>query len=182
MQDKSDSKVLILADLDVAQPVYFCTVEPKSEAEEKRLNYALECLQREDPSLKVLLNDEENNGQTIIQGMGELHLEIIKNRILKEYKLKAYFGPLNIAYKEQPTNNVNERIHLERVASEKKISVQLELDFNIKKNFKFNQVKFDLSDNVKAANDIPIEYLNAINHGVKSALNKGMEYFSILKY
>jgi elongation factor G len=82
--------------MDIPPPVFFCTVEPETDADEKRLNFALQCLQREDPSLKVIFNDDENLGQTILQGMGELQLEIIKDRILREYKLKAYFGPLNI--------------------------------------------------------------------------------------
>lgn len=173
LRDDNEEKGLMLADLDIAQPVYFCTVEPNSEAEEKRLNYALECLQREDPSLKVQINDEENNGQTIIQGMGELHLDIIKNRILKEYNLKAYFGPLNIAFKEQPTMCVTENYDLTRVANEKKISVQIELDLKITRNFNFDKVKVGISDKTEALQEIPPEYLSAINHGIKSALNKG---------
>lgn len=164
----------MLGNLDVAQPVYFCTVEPASEAEEKRLNYALECLQREDPSLRVLLNDEDNFGQTTIQGMGELHLEIVKNRILKEYKLTAYFGPLNIAYKEKPTANVQESFNLERNSGDKKITVKLDLELNVKKNFQFDNVILDIRDKVNSMQEIPIEYVNAINHGIKSALNKGI--------
>lgn len=153
--------------------MYFCTVEPSSEAEEKRLNYALECLQREDPSLRVLFNDEDNFGQTKIQGMGELHLEIVKNRILKEYKLTAYFGPLNIAYKEKPTANVQESFNLERSSGDKKISVKLDIDLNAKKNFRFKEVHLHIRDQ-NSMQEIPAEYVNAINHGVKSALNKGI--------
>ncbi len=181
LKDDIEEKGLMLADLDIAQPVYFCTVEPNSEAEEKRLNYALECLQREDPSLKVLINDEENNGQTIIQGMGELHLDIIKTRILKEYNLKAYFGPLNIAFKEQPTLNVTEKYDLNRIANEKKISVQIELDLKITKNFSFDKVKVDVADKAESLKEVPPEYLAAINHGIKSALNKGNHYIIKLR-
>ncbi len=172
--DKSESKGVLLSELEVPPPVYFCTVEPNSEAEEKRLNYALECLQREDPSMRVLFNDEENFGQTIVQGMGELHLEIIKNRILDEYKLKAYFGPLNIAYKEQPTIDVSECHSLVKVANEKKVNVKLELSIVRKRNFRFSKVSIDLNDKSKGSEDaISQEYLNAINYGVCSALNKG---------
>jgi elongation factor G len=68
---KEDSKIQkdLSNELEISPPVYFCTVEPNSESEEKRLHFALECLQREDPSLKVLFNNEENYGQTIIQGI-----------------------------------------------------------------------------------------------------------------
>lgn len=174
-KDKSLDKGMMLAKLDIAPPVYFCTVEPNTESEEKRLHYALECLQREDPSLRVLIDDEENFGQTLIQGMGELHLEIIKNRILNEYKLKAYFGPLNIAFKEKSTLNVSEPISFEKMIGEKKINVKLELDLNVRKNFKFDEVTVDIKDKLKASKEIPQEFLNAINHGIRSALNKGTQ-------
>ena len=95
-KESEELRSLMQSNLDIAPPVYFCTVEPASEAEEKKLTYALECLQREDPSLRVSINEQDNLGRTTIQGMGELHLEIIKDRILKEYNLDAYFGPLNI--------------------------------------------------------------------------------------
>ena len=166
--------------LEVAQPVFFCTVEPSSEAEEKRLAYALECLQREDPSLKVIYNDEENFGQTIIQGMGELHLEIIKDRILKEYKLKAYFGPLNIAYKELPTKSVTESINFEKSLTDKKVSVQMEIEvIPSLSEQKFESVEL-INKEENDLNEVSHEHLNAINHGVKSALNKGFLIFSSL--
>ena len=95
-KENSELRNLLQINLEVAPPVFFCTVEPSSEAEEKKLIYALDCLQREDPSMRVSHDEQDNLGSMIIQGMGELHLEIIKDRILKEYNLNAYFGPLNI--------------------------------------------------------------------------------------
>lgn len=172
-----EAKNYMHVSMDIAPPVYFCTVEPESEAEEKRLNFALECLEREDPSLKVFINEEENLGQTIIQGQGELHLDIIKDRILKEYKLKAYFGPLNIAYKEMPTKSVHESIQLDKSVGERKNYVNLELCILPSQNQKFESVEL-VSQGENNFYEFPIEYLNAINHGVKSALNKGV----ILRY
>lgn len=160
-------------ELDVSPPVYFCTVEPASESEEKRLNFALECLQREDPSLKVLINEEENFGQTVIQGMGELHLDIIKDRILKEYKLKAYFGPLNIAYKEAPTKTVLELFHLDKSLNERKNSIEIELQLIPTKDYQFKSVTVVNKDE-NNLDEIQLDYLNAINHGITSALNKGI--------
>lgn len=171
-EDKDETSLMHVG-LDIAPPVFFCTVEPESEAEEKRLNFALECLEREDPSLKVLMNEEENLGQTIIQGQGELHLDIVKDRILKEYKLKAYFGPLNIAYKEMPTKSVSESIHLEKSLTDKKNYVHLELEIFPKKDHKFTSVEL-ISQGENSFHEFPIDYLNAINHGVRSALNKGV--------
>ena len=57
------------AGLEIPPPVFFCSIEVNSQMEENRLNYALKCLQREDPTLRVEMNDEQNAGQTIIQGM-----------------------------------------------------------------------------------------------------------------
>lgn len=159
-------------DLDVAPPVFFCTVEPESESDEKRLNFALECLQREDPSLKVNLNDEDNYGQTVIQGMGELHLDIVKDRILKEYKLKAYFGPLNIAYKEAPTREVSELLHLEKSLNERKNSIEIELKIVPTKDFQFKSVNV-VKTHENNLEELPFEYIDSINHGILSALNKG---------
>ena len=158
--------------LDIANPVYFCTVEPECESDEKRINYALECLQREDPSLRVLINEEENLGQTIIQGQGELHLDIVKDRILREYKLKAYFGPLNIAYKEMPTKSVTQEINYEKILGERKHHVKIELNMVPRNDFKFKFVNFLIQNENKS--EVPIEKINSLNHGICSALNKGV--------
>jgi elongation factor G len=177
-EDDENAK-LIEASIDIPSSVFFCTVEPESDAEEKRLYFALSCLEREDPSLKVLKNEEENLGQTIIQGMGELHLEIIKDRLLREYKLKAYFGPLNIAYKEMPTKQSSELFTFERSINEKKNFVQIELEILPKLNHRFESVQLNLrpnSENKGFQNnrEFPVEYLESINNGVRSALNKGI--------
>lgn len=88
----------VLAGLEIPSPVFFCSVEAPSASSQKDLDYALECLQREDPSLSAKLNPD--TGQTILCGMGELHLEIVQNRILTEYGIDAHLGPLQVAYKE----------------------------------------------------------------------------------
>lgn len=158
--------------VEVAPPVYFCTVEPRSEAEEKKLNYALECLQREDPSLRVSTNEEDNLGQTIIQGMGELHLEIIKDRILKEYNLNAYFGPLNIAYKETPTVRSTYSFRLEKMLGQKKNMVEIELTVVPQNDFKFEKVVLK-NKGENNYNEVPHDFLKAVDHGIQNALNKG---------
>lgn len=172
LEDKKEMQM----SLDIANPVYFCTVEPESESDEKRLNYALECLQREDPSLRVLINEEENLGQTIIQGQGELHLDIVKDRILREYKLKAFFGPLNIAYKEMPTKSVTQEINYEKILGERRHYVKIELNLFPRNDFKFKFANFLIQN--ENVSEVPIEKINSLNHGISSALNKGV----ILRY
>ncbi|XP_017299818.2 ribosome-releasing factor 2, mitochondrial, partial [Diaphorina citri] len=82
----------------IPDPVFFCSIEPPSQSTQVALEEALSQLQREDPSLRV--DTSPDTGQTVLGGMGELHLEIIRDRILTEYKIEADLGPLQIAYKE----------------------------------------------------------------------------------
>ncbi|KAL3286202.1 hypothetical protein HHI36_000712 [Cryptolaemus montrouzieri] len=82
----------------IPEPVFFCSIEPQSSAYQTPLDNALMELEREDPSLSVTHNHE--TGQTVLGGMGELHLEIIKDRILRDYKVEADLGELQINYRE----------------------------------------------------------------------------------
>ncbi|KAL4713040.1 hypothetical protein ACJJTC_001094 [Scirpophaga incertulas] len=82
----------------VPEPVFLCSIEPPSAGQQGALELALAELAREDPSLRVTTDGEA--GQTVLAGMGELHLEIIKERIIREYKIDVELGPLQIAYRE----------------------------------------------------------------------------------
>lgn len=169
-------------------PVYFCSIESSKEQEERMLNYALECLEREDPSIRVIFNDEENMGQTIIQGMGQLHLDIIKDRLIKEYKLNVFFGKLNIAYKELPMAQVTERFVYDKKSSTGDASgqsgpsnhVEIELSLSPEDGYQFESVDLNEYQEVdeNSVASLTKDQIGAINHGIKSALNKGI----ILRY
>uniref|UniRef100_A0A670Y2S5 Ribosome-releasing factor 2, mitochondrial n=1 Tax=Pseudonaja textilis TaxID=8673 RepID=A0A670Y2S5_PSETE len=116
---------LLLAGIEVPEPVFFCTIEPPSMAKQPDLEHALICLQREDPSLKVKI--DANTGQTILCGMGELHIDIIHDRIKREYKLETYLGPLQVAYRETIQNSVEATDTLDRIIGEKRHQVTVEL-------------------------------------------------------
>ncbi|XP_068104625.1 ribosome-releasing factor 2, mitochondrial isoform X2 [Hyperolius riggenbachi] len=96
--DKTLPEDLVLAGVEIPEPVFFCTIEPPSVARQSDLENALKCLQLEDPSLKVKIDPD--SGQMILCGMGELHIEIIHDRIRREYGLQTFLGPLQIAYRE----------------------------------------------------------------------------------
>lgn len=162
------------ASLQIPPPVFFCSVEVASQSEENRLQYALLCLQREDPTLRVELNTEGNWGQTIIQGMGELHLDIIKERIKKEYGLEVYFGPLEIAYRESPSVAVTEHLRLERVINSRKNTVEIELSLVPKKDHVFKSVTVIRNPENEFLNDLTEDQIKAVDHGIKSALNAGV--------
>ena len=89
---------LQLQPIVVPPPLFFASIEPNSLAEEKLLNESLEMLLREDPSLSV--STDEESGQTHLAGMGELHLEIARDKLVGEYKVKASMGKIEIGYRE----------------------------------------------------------------------------------
>lgn len=89
---------LQLRPIDVPPPVFFTSVEPHSLSEEKRMQESLALLLREDPSLHVNVDDE--SGQTLLSGMGELHLEIARDRLINDLKAKASMGRIEIGYRE----------------------------------------------------------------------------------
>ncbi|KAF7730426.1 Ribosome-releasing factor 2, mitochondrial [Apophysomyces ossiformis] len=89
---------LQLGNIDVPSPAFFAAVEPASVSEEQAIEDALKHLTREDPSLKVWIDEE--SGQRLVSGMGELHLEIVKDRLLNDFKCKAEMGKMRISYRE----------------------------------------------------------------------------------
>ncbi|XP_014123431.1 ribosome-releasing factor 2, mitochondrial isoform X2 [Zonotrichia albicollis] len=117
---------LLLAGVEVPEPVFFCTIEPPSMARQQDLDNALSCLQREDPSLKV--KPDPDTGQTILCGMGELHIEIIHDRIKREYGIETYLGPLQIAYRETILNAAQATDILDKTVGDKRHCVTAEIE------------------------------------------------------
>ena len=95
---------IILESMQFADPVIDIAVEPKTKAEQDKMSVALQKLAEEDPTFRVSTNHE--TGQTIIAGMGELHLEIIIDRLLREFKVEANVGKPQVAYRERPGHEV----------------------------------------------------------------------------
>lgn len=99
-----DKHPIILESMEFADPVIDIAVEPKTKAEQDKMGVALQKLAEEDPTFRVSTNQE--TGQTIIAGMGELHLEIIVDRLLREFKVEANVGKPQVAYRETATKPV----------------------------------------------------------------------------
>ena len=110
----------------VPDPVVFCSVEPPSLAEQKQFETGLAQLAREDPSLRVT-NDQET-GQTVLGGMGELHLEIVRDRMMTSYKVEVELGRLEVAYREVPDSVVREEMTFTRQLGDKTHSLTLDLE------------------------------------------------------
>lgn len=109
----------------IPDPVYFCSIEAPSLSHQIALDNALVQLQREDPSFRV--HTDESTMQTVLGGMGELHLEIIKSRILTEYKIDADLGPLQIAYSESILDTVCDTFTLKKDMFGKMQEVTMEM-------------------------------------------------------
>src|SRR5690606_604679 len=89
---------IILERMEFPEPVIAIAVEPKSKADQEKMGLALQRLAQEDPSFRV--HTDEESGQTIISGMGELHLDIIVDRLKREFKVEANVGKPQVAYRE----------------------------------------------------------------------------------
>ncbi|KAI1307940.1 Ribosome-releasing factor 2, mitochondrial [Halotydeus destructor] len=167
----SDNDVPILAGPKILEPVFFCSIEAPSLSKQRPLEEALVKLQREDPSLRV--KTEEENGQMVISGMGELHIEIIKDRLLKEYGIEAYLGPLQVSYRETISESATETTEFEKIIGGTKNHVILALTVKPSDNFDAKpKVKVVVTNENNLAK-IRLDRLKAIRSGISSALDHG---------
>ncbi|XP_044513629.1 ribosome-releasing factor 2, mitochondrial isoform X1 [Gracilinanus agilis] len=161
---------LLLAGVEIPEPVFFCTIEPPSVAKQPELDRALNCLQREDPSLKVRLDPD--SGQTILCGMGELHIEIINDRIKREYGVETFLGPLQIAYRETILNSGRATDTLDRMLGEKRhlVTVEMEVRPFVKEKSQGTPI-IEYAENIKE--ELLQEFQEAIENGIRSAYLQG---------
>lgn len=99
-----DTRKIILESITFPEPVISIAIEPKSSADQEKMGEALRKLSEEDPTFRV--RSDENTGQTIISGMGELHLDILVDRMLREFRVQANIGKPRVAYRESITRSV----------------------------------------------------------------------------
>jgi len=110
----------------VPEPVVFCSVDPPSLSKMKQFQLGLTNLSREDPSLRV--REDQETGQTVVGGMGELHLEIVRDRMEKEYKVEVEVNKLQIAYREILMGTARDLMTFSRTLGGKEHSIQLEIE------------------------------------------------------
>ncbi|KAM3959287.1 mitochondrial ribosome recycling factor 2 [Aphomia sociella] len=155
------------------EPVFLCSIEPPSAAAQKYLEAALAQLQREDPSLRVSVDGD--TGQMVLAGMGELHLEIIKERIVREYKIDVELGSLHIAYKEALEGTARASSSVDRKIGGQRQVLKVELSAATVSGIAPEKVlKLDRSPD-SAANlaHLHPRSLQAIKQGVHTALQHG---------
>ncbi|KAL6057392.1 Ribosome-releasing factor 2, mitochondrial [Balamuthia mandrillaris] len=120
---QGDKEIYVLKGINVPPPVFFCSVEPESLSGQKALDQALSSLQREDPSFVVSVDPD--SGQTLMSGMGELHLDILKDRILTHYKVPIEVGKMRISYRTTINQSLEEQVERELDVGGSKQRVQL---------------------------------------------------------
>ncbi len=101
-----DNRLVMLENITFPEPVISVAIEPKTSADQARMGEALKKLSEEDPTFRV--HSDENTGQTIISGMGELHLDVIVDRMMREFRVQANVGKPRVAYRESITKSVEE--------------------------------------------------------------------------
>jgi elongation factor G len=158
---------IILVSMEFPEPVMSVAIEPKTKADQEKLSQALSKLAQEDPSFKVSFNEE--TGQTIISGMGELHLEIIVDRLLREFKVSANVGKPQVAYKEtiRSVSKAEGKFVRQTGGRGQYGHVLIEVEpLEPGKGFEFV--------NAIVGGAIPREYISAVGKGIKEAVDRGI--------
>ncbi len=157
---------IILESMEFPDPVIRVAIEPKTKAGQEKMGIALAKLAEEDPTFKAYTDEE--TGQTIIAGMGELHLEIIVDRLLREFKVEANVGKPQVSYKETIRRNSESDTKYARQSGGKGQfgHVKIRLEPNPGKGYEFV--------NAIVGGSIPKEYIPAIDNGIQGAMLSGI--------
>jgi len=158
---------IVLESLQIPKPVISIAIEPRTKADQERLGASLAKIAAEDPSFTVRV--EQETGETIISGMGELHLEIIVDRLLREFKVDANVGRPQVAYRETITRKVRaEGRFVKQTGGRGQYGhVWLELEPNARSG------GFEFRDRT-VGGVVPREYIGAVERGVRGALDRGV--------
>src|SRR5437667_8551760 len=163
----SEKAPILLESIEFAAPVISVAVEPKTKGDQEKMGVALGRLAQEDPTFKV--HTDPDSGQTIISGMGELHLEIIVDRMKREYKVEANVGKPQVAYRETIRKHAEaEGKYIRQTGGSGHYGhVKLRIDPNeMGKDFEF------VNDIVGGS--VPKEFIKPIDQGIQEALEGGI--------
>ena len=163
-----EKRPIVLEAMTFPEPVISVSIEPKTQADMDKMGMALAKLAEEDPTFKV--KTDEDSGQTVISGMGELHLEILVDRLKREFKVECNQGRPQVAYKETLTAFASHReVYKKQTGGRGKFAdIQFEIgpaDDNV--------IGLQFVDEVKGGN-IPREYIPAVQKGFREAMNNGV--------
>jgi len=163
----TDKAPIILESMEFPEPVIHVAIEPKTKAGQEKMSTALAKLSEEDPTFRM--RTDEETGQTIISGMGELHLDIIVDRMLREFKVEANVGAPQVAYKESITKAVDAEGKFARQSGGRgqygHCLIRME---PVEPGTGY------IFENKTVGGSIPKEYINPINQGIEEAMHNGV--------
>ena len=160
-------KPLILEEMTFPDPVIDVAVEPKSKADQEKLSKALMALSQEDPTFRV--HTDQETAQTILSGMGELHLEVLVDRMLREFNVDASVGKPQVAYRETITKEVTTTYTHKKQTGGSGQFAEVEIDVRPAKPGE----GYTFDDNISGGR-IPKEYIPAVDAGIKEAMTSGV--------
>jgi elongation factor G len=163
--DRDD--LVILERMEFPEPVIHVAIEPKTKSDQDKLGKALKSLSDEDPTFRI--RSDEETGQTVISGMGELHLEVLVDRMMREFNVEATIGKPQVAYRETITKTVDshEYRHVKQSGGSGQFAViKLKVEPNPGKGFEF-------TDSITGGK-VPREYINPTGQGVEAGLEGGV--------
>lgn len=163
----SADKPLVLEKMEFPEPVISMAIEPKSKADREKLSMALSALSEEDPTFRVSTNEE--TGQTIIAGMGELHLEILHDRMKREFGVEANVGKPQVSYKETITIPGETKTKFVKQSGGRGQYAHVELEIAPNEKGKGNEINNKIVGGV-----IPKEYIPAVIKGIEEGLATGV--------
>jgi len=161
-------KVIVLERMEFPEPVISQAVEPKTKTDQEKMGIALSKLAQEDPSFRV--KTDEESGQTIISGMGELHLEIIVDRMKREFGVEANVGKPQVAYRETITKSIEQEHKYSKQTGGRGQYGHVHLRIEPLERGS----GFEFVDEIKGG-VIPREFIPAVEKGVKEALDNGIQ-------
>lgn len=164
----SDKDKVVLERMDFPEPVISVAVEPKTKADQEKMGLALGKLAAEDPSFRV--NTDEESGQTIISGMGELHLEILVDRMKREFKVEAEVGAPQVAYRETIRKAVEKEYKYAKQSGGRGQFGHVYLRIEPQEA----GAGYEFIDEVKGG-VIPKEFIQPVNKGIQEAMARGIQ-------
>ena len=167
------AKPVVLESITFPEPVISIAIEPKTKADQEKMSIALSRLAEEDPTFRV--HTDEDSGQTIIDGMGELHLEVIVDRMKREFKVEANVGRPQVAYREtiKGTTQVEAKFIRQSGGRGQYGHVYLELSPLVKTE-EDDKTKIFEFENAIVGGAIPREFINPVEAGIKEAMANGV--------
>jgi elongation factor G len=169
---------ILLESMEFPKPVIHIAIEPKTKSDQQKLSVALQKLAEEDPTFTV--RTDEETGQTLIGGMGELHLEIIVDRLMREFKVEANVGRPQVAYREALKKKV-EKVDLKYARQSGGRGQYGHVVIDVEPLTDAHRAEFELDEddhyyfeNKVVGGSIPKEYIPSVDHGIKEALETGI--------